>query len=84
MALRGRDKLPAVCLAGRTGFTLARLIYAQRPPTHLKAIQVLNGGLCFRRRHFYETEAAWATRFAIIDQLDGLHGAMLLEKTANV
>jgi hypothetical protein len=51
---------------------------------HLKAVQGLNGGLCFTLRHIDETEAARLSSFAVIDELDRIDLAVTLEEASDV
>ena len=51
---------------------------------HLKAVQGLNGGLCFTLRHIDETEATRLSSFAVIDELDRIDLTVTLEEASDV
>jgi hypothetical protein len=69
-----------------TAATLAllRLIDAQRTAAHVLPIEGLDGALCVGTRHFHEAEATRTAGFTVVDQRNGLDGAMLFEQLADL
>jgi hypothetical protein len=66
------------------GGTLLRFVNTERTPAHVFAIQRLNGASRIGAGHFDEAEATWTSRFAIIDERDGFHGAMSFKQLAHL
>ena len=62
---------------------LLSLIYFQRSPVDVVAIQGLHSARSVCAGHFNEAEAAGPTGVAIIDQRNRLYGAMLFEQRAH-
>jgi len=62
---------------------LLRLIYLQRSPVDIVAIQGLHGTRRICASHFNEAEAAGPAGVAIIDQRNRLYRAMLFEQRAH-
>ena len=58
-------------------------IDAQRPPTHLESVRLLNRVLCFARTHIHERKSAGTPGLAIIDEFDGFDFAVALEQRAH-
>ena len=77
-------RLPTTLTAAATAATAAglvlRLVDLERTTAHVLTIQVLNGTRCIGAGHFHEAKAAWAACFAVIDQSNRIHRAMLLEQ----
>jgi hypothetical protein len=71
----------AATTAAATAATLAflRFIDTQWATTHILAVQGLDGALRIAARHFHEAKAARTAGFAIVDQRNGLHCAVLFE-----
>jgi hypothetical protein len=72
----------AATAAAATAAALAflRFIDTQGATTHILAVQGLDGALRIAARHFHEAKAARTAGFAIVDQRNGLHCAVLLEE----
>jgi hypothetical protein len=72
----------ATAAAATAAATLAflRFIDTQGATTHILAVQGLDGALRIAARHFHEAKAARTAGFAIVDQRNGLHCAVLLEE----
>jgi hypothetical protein len=72
----------AATTAAATAATLAflRFIDTQGATTHILAVQGLDGALRIAARHFHEAKAARTAGFAIVDQRNGLHCAVLFEE----
>jgi hypothetical protein len=72
----------AATAAAATAATLAflRFIDTQWATTHILAVQGLDGALRIAARHFHEAKAARTAGFAIVDQRNGLHCAVLFEE----
>jgi hypothetical protein len=64
--------------------TFLRFIDAQRTTTHVLAIQGLDGALCIGAGHLDKAKATRTTRFAIVDQRDGLDSAVLFEQLTDL
>jgi hypothetical protein len=67
-----------------TALAFLRFIDTQRAPTHVLAVQGLDGALSIAARHFDEAEAARTAGFAIVDQRNGLHCTVLFEERPDV
>jgi hypothetical protein len=61
-----------------------RFVDAKRSTSHILTVQGLNRTLCISTRHFNEPKAARTASFAIVDQRNRLHCAVLLEQLANL
>src|ERR1700716_921656 len=56
--------------------SLLRFVDAQRPATHLEAVQRLDRAQCLVLRHVDECEAARLAGFPVVDELYRFHLAM--------
>src|SRR3990170_4974015 len=74
----------ATAAAATTTLTFLRFIHAQGTTAHVFPVEGLNGALSVSTRHFHEAEAARTTGFAVVDQGDGFHGAVLFEHLPNL
>jgi hypothetical protein len=83
-ALRtARSTTAAATATAATAGALLRLIYLQRSPVDIVAIQGLHGTRSICASHFNEAEAAGPAGVAIIDQRNRLYRAMLFEQRAH-
>src|SRR5262245_8543102 len=87
-------QLPAAAAAATTaaaaartataGRTFLRFVDTKRATAHVLAVQGLNRTSGIRTRHFDKAKTTWASRFAIIDERDGFHGAMSFKQLTNL
>jgi hypothetical protein len=82
-ALRTARSTTTAAATTATAGALLRLIYLQRSPVDIVAIQGLHGTRSICASHFNEAEAAGPTGVAIIDQRNRLYRAMLFEQRAH-